>query len=334
MPAPVVIDVGVAEPPRELAAAIVSACTQAATGTECRLLRDVPNGPYTAIAIVTWEEGDRARVEVGLRRDPVSEWRTRELSFQHADADVERYRTVGFVIGGLATAARDEDAPGTPSGPPSAAAAAAAAAPPATTPAPAPPPKSAPAAPPPAATPEPNAPEPTPAPTPTRASSRGWIGLAAVVGGGLDEGPARYGGRFVAGLHVIPHVSAVVSLGASKRPRDAHGVVAQWLDAGVGASLTLFSPESSHLELRAEVLAEQFSAEAADNPGAGSSGIRTRVAGRAGVDGVLRIIGPVSLVGAGEATFGAATILKVGDEGVGATRNLELGAALGPRLDW
>lgn len=334
MPAPVVIDVGVAEPPRELAAALVGACTQAATATECRLLRDVPNGPYTAIAIVTWEEGDRARIEVGLRRDPVSEWRTRELTFQHADAEVERYRTVGFVIGGLATAARDEDAPGSPSGPPSAAAAAAAAAAPAPTPPPAPAPKPPPAAPPVATNSEPAAAEPSPVPTPPPSPSRGWIGLAAVVGGGLDEGPARYGGRFVAGLHVIPHVSALVALGASKRPRDAHGVVAQWLDAGIGASLAVFSPESSHLELRAEVLAEQFSAEAADNPGAGGSRIRTRVAGRAGVDGVLRIIGPLSLVGTGEATFGAATILEIGTENVGATRNLELGAALGPRLDW
>ena len=333
MPAPVVIDVGVAEPPRDLAAAIVGACTQAATGTECRLLRDVPNGPYTAIAIVTWEEGDRARIEVGLRRDPVSEWRTRELTFQRADADVERYRTVGFVIGGLATAARDEDAPGVPSGPPSAAATAAAAAP-ASTPAPAAAPKPPPVVAPPATPPEPAAPEPSPVPTPPPGPSRGWIGLSAVIGGGLDEGPARYGGRFVAGIHVIHHFSAVVALGASKRPRDAHGVTAQWLDAGIGATFALFSPERSHLELRVELLAEQFSAEAADSTAVGGSRIRTRVAGRAGLDGVLRVIGPLALVGSGEATFGAATILELGGEDVGATRNLELGATLGPRLDW
>ncbi|HTQ05136.1 MAG TPA: hypothetical protein VMI54_14830, partial [Polyangiaceae bacterium] len=95
MVAPIVVDVGVAEPQRELATALIDACSQAATGagTDCRLVRDAPNGPYTAIAIVTWEEGDRARVEVGLRREPASEWRTRELTFQAADAEVERYRS-------------------------------------------------------------------------------------------------------------------------------------------------------------------------------------------------------------------------------------------------
>jgi hypothetical protein len=163
MPAPIVIDVGVAEPPRDLAVALVDACTQAAMGNECRLLREVPNAPYTAIAIVTWEEGDRARVEVGLRRDPVSEWRTRELTFQHADADVERYRTVGFVIGGLATAARDEDAPGKP-------------VPAAPASAPKAPPVAPPAKPPPVARAAAAAPvvvEPSPVPTPAPVPSRG-----------------------------------------------------------------------------------------------------------------------------------------------------------------
>jgi hypothetical protein len=110
--------------------------------------------------------------------------------------------------------------------------------------------------------------------------------------------------------------------------------LAQWLDAGVGLSFTLFPPQGSHLELRAEVLAEQFSAEAEDSAGATDSRIRTAVAGRAGVDGVLRVIGPISLVAGGEATFRPATILEVGGESAGATRNLEVGAVLGPRLDW
>jgi hypothetical protein len=321
MPAPVVIDVGVAEPPRDLAVALVDACTQAAMGNECRLLREVPNGPYTAIAIVTWEEGDRARVEVGLRRDPVSEWRTRELTFQHADADVERYRTVGFVIGGLATAARDEDAP---SRPPEAAPA-----PGAKAPAVAPPPKAPPVAPRAAAAPV--VVEPSPVPTPAPVPSRGWIGVAGSIGGGLDEGSARYGGRLDAGIRVIPHLSAIVSLGASVRGRDAHGVSAQWLDAGIGLSFALFPPEGSHLELRGEVLVEHFSAEA---EGGSGSNIRTAAAGRVGFDGVLRIAGPISVVAGGEGTFRPATILDVDGESVGATRNFELGAVLGPRVDW
>src|SRR6266511_3836628 len=119
MPAPIVVDVGTPEPQRDLASALIDACTQAAASisAECRLVRDAPSGPYAAIAIVTWEEGDRARVEVGIRRDPVSEWRTRELTFQSADAAIERYLGVGVRVvphlsvvltGGASTRARDE----------------------------------------------------------------------------------------------------------------------------------------------------------------------------------------------------------------------------------
>src|SRR6187399_1112425 len=112
MPA-VVIDVGDAQPPRDLVVALVDACSQAAApaGTECHLVRDAQNEPYAAIAIVTWEEGGKVRVEVGVRKEPVSEWRTRELTFQAQDAEIERYKSIGFVIGSLATATRDEAAP-------------------------------------------------------------------------------------------------------------------------------------------------------------------------------------------------------------------------------
>ena len=228
MPAPIVIDIGVAEPPRELAAALVDACTQAASSTECHLVRDAPSGPYVAIAIVTWEEGDRARVEVGLRRDPVSEWRTRELTFQAADADVERYRSVGFVIGSLATAAHDDSATTTQ---PSAAS---------------PPPPSPPPPPPPIPIIEPTPVRPPPRPVP----SHGWVAIHGTVGGALDHGPARFGGRVGAGIRIIPPLAAIVSAGASTRSRDTLGVVPQWLDAGCGLTFAIWPPTGHHLELR------------------------------------------------------------------------------------
>src|SRR5262245_729974 len=108
MPLPIVIDVGVTDPPRELTTVLVEACTRAATEAECHLVREAPEGPYAAIAIITWEAEDRVRIEVGLRRETGAEWRSRQISFQSADVDVERYRSVGFVVGTLATSPSEE----------------------------------------------------------------------------------------------------------------------------------------------------------------------------------------------------------------------------------
>jgi len=327
MPAPVVIDPGMAEPPRELATALVDACSQAATGTECRLVRDAPSGPYSAIAIVTWEEGDKARVEVGVRRDPISEWRTRELTFQSGDVELERFRTVGFVIGSLATAPHDETAKPTTVLPE-------AGKPPVV-------------AKPPAAPKSSREPKPASAPSPvpvivaseppaqgrTKAElSRGWIGLVGTIGGGLDHGPARYGGRFGAGIRIVPHLAAIVSAGASVRGRDAQGMTAQWLDAGCGLNVAIFPPASHHLELRGEVIVEQFSAEAEKN-NEHDSRLRTAAAARVGADGVLAVAAPLSLFAGVETTFRSATIVHVGGVNAGATRYVEFGAVLGARLE-
>jgi len=314
MALPVVIDVGDAQPPRELIVALVEACTQAAApaGTECRLVRDAPNEPYIAIAIVTWEEGDKARVEVGVRRDPISEWRTRELSFQAQDAEVERYRSVGFVIGGLATSTRDEATPGPTAAPE-----------PPAPPLPPPAPKPAPAV------------EVRPESPPSSSSgpSRGWMGLGGTIGGGLDRGSARYGGRLSAGIRVVPQLAAIISGGASVRARDDTGLAAQWLDVGVGLAFAVWPISGPHLELRAEVLAEQFSADASNADGH-VTGIRTTPAGRVGVDGVVVVAAPLGVVVGGEATFRPATTVNVGSEKAGSTRNFELGATAGLRLDF
>lgn len=315
MPAPIVIDVGDATPQRELAAALVDACAQAAApaGSDCRLVRDAPNEPYTAIAIVTWEEGGKARVEVGVRRDPVSEWRTRELTFQAQDAEIERFRSVGFVIGSLATASRDDAVPKT-----------------APEPEPEPPkPPPPPPAPPHAPVVAPKAKPSTPPPAPV---GRGFIGLGGTLGGGLDRGAPRYGGRLNAGIRIVPHLAAIVSAGASFRARDDKGLSAQWLDAGAGLSFSLLPPERSHLELRLELLAEQFTAGVVDD-GEHASGIRTVLATRAGFDAVFVLMGPLELVVSGESTLRPATTLYVRGERAGATRNFELGTAAGLRLD-
>jgi hypothetical protein len=134
MAAPVVIDMGIAEPPEVLVASMVEACQKAVGDGECRLVREAPQGPYRAIAILTWDGPDKVRIEVGLRREVGTEWRTRALTFQPEDVELERFRSVGFVVGTLAS----EEAP--PAPPPEVKPSAPAAPPPKPAPPPPPPP--------------------------------------------------------------------------------------------------------------------------------------------------------------------------------------------------
>jgi hypothetical protein len=336
MPAPIVIDVGVADPPRELASALVDACTQAATsaGIDCRLVRDAPNGPYTAIAIVTWEEGERARVEVGLRREATSEWRTRELTFQAADADVERYRSVGFVIGSLATAARDEAVPKTapkPEPKPEATPEPKPETKPETKPEPPPPPVTAPKATPVVVGNEPVEPPSEPGP-PSSPRRYGWIGVVGTAGGGLDRGGARWGGQLSLGVRVLPRLAALASGGASVRPRDAPGLMARWIEGGVGAAVLIGPKNGPHLDLRGQLLLEQFWADAESDA---QSQHMTRVAfgGRVGADGVLAVGDIVDVVVGVEMTFMPPTSVNIGDQSAGASRIAELAASAGLRFE-
>lgn len=335
MPAPIVVDVGVADPQRELATTLVDACTQAATsaGIDCRLVRDAPNGPYTAIAIVTWEEGDRARVEVGLRREPASEWRTRELSFQAADAAVERYRSVGFVIGSLATAARDDAVPG--SAPAAATSAEAKPEPkpeakPEPKPEPPPPPLTPPKA---TVVPVVNEPvEPRHPSQPTVPRKYGWIGVVGTAGGGLDRGGARWGGQGWLGVRVLPHIAAIASGGASLRPRDAQGVAARWINGGVGVAAWVGPKDSLHADFRGELLVENFKANVESDAGTDQ---HTRVSpgARVGADGVLPLGDFFDFVLGVDMTFRPSTTVRVGGQYMGATRNVELGASAGFRVE-
>jgi hypothetical protein len=333
MPAPIVIDVGIVDPQRELVTALVDACTQAATsaGTECRLVRDAPSGGYAAIAIVTWEEGDRARIEVGIRREPSSEWRTRELVFQGADAPIERYRSVGFVVGSLATAVHDDTATKAPVAEvahPTPAVAGAAR--PDPKPLVAPKPVRAPAG---EADPEAE-PEPEPGPGSNRnVPRRGWVGIAGTIGGGLDRGSARLGGSLDVGVGVVKHLYVLLSAGASTRARDDSGVAPQWLDAGVGLGVQIGHPKSLHLDCTSQVIAEQFTAQA--RVGAErAENTRTTAGARFSAAGVLPLVAGFDFVLGGQLVFRPATRVHVTGLPDGSTRNAELGAFVGVRLEF
>jgi hypothetical protein len=309
MVAPVVIDLGVADAPRESVQVLVDACTQAAAETECHLVRDAPEGPYAAIAIITWEAGDRIRIEVGVRRTEGAEWRSRELTFQPGDVEIERYKSVGFVIGTLATA-QDPDGAKAP-----------------TAPRPEDPVRESP--------PEPLRPAPSERLPPREhaAPLQGWVSVSGVASRALSEGAPRVGGSFRVGVRLVSSLSVMVSAGASSRPRDDRGLLLSWLDTGLGLGLAFGDATTSRLELRADVLVERLSAEARMSSDVDAGG-RTQPAARLGLDGVWQVSTPFAVV-AGVDLLGrpSVTRFRVGGEDVGAAGMLELGGTLGARLD-
>jgi hypothetical protein len=91
-----------------LVPALLETCTLGAQPRgQCILGQDaVQPEEGTSVAIVAWDGPARtaAHVEVGLRRGARQAWRTRDITFAAADAEIEKWRTVGFAI---ATVAED-----------------------------------------------------------------------------------------------------------------------------------------------------------------------------------------------------------------------------------
>lgn len=92
---------------------LLSACNDAARGGQCRLAskKAASDAPADAVAVVTWN-GDWARVEVWRHRGRAGfePPRARELEFDATNPPLERWRTLGFVAGTLASDTADEEA--------------------------------------------------------------------------------------------------------------------------------------------------------------------------------------------------------------------------------
>jgi hypothetical protein len=99
---PIAVEIAPLEGHREEASVLLAACSRAAADAECVLAADAPQGGAAAVAIVTWQSDGQAFVEVGMRRAGQPQWRSRNVTFGAGDETVERWRTVGFVIGTLA----------------------------------------------------------------------------------------------------------------------------------------------------------------------------------------------------------------------------------------
>jgi hypothetical protein len=228
-----------------LAPALLETCTLGAQPRgQCVLGQDAMEPEEGAsVAIVAWDGPGRtaAHLEVGMRRGARSTWRTRDVTFAFGDAEVEKWRTVGFAI---ATVAEDlfqlEDEEAKPPAPPPAA-------------------------------PVPVPPEPQPAGAPHERDPRSWLDAAASVDTGAASSWA-FGGalRFA---HMLDAGRLFVAAGASctvqRVDADGLSIVRPGLSADAGL-VALRLGDRWRIALRAGIVL-QFVEVAGTEPATGLS---------------------------------------------------------------
>lgn len=77
---------------------MLEACSAGLRGARCVRAPGADAVQPHAIAMVSWRGSSGVSIEVGLGRQSPPVWRTRELSFEAADPELERWRAVGFTI--------------------------------------------------------------------------------------------------------------------------------------------------------------------------------------------------------------------------------------------
>lgn len=321
MAAPIVVEVYAPAPrPAELAA-LIAACSRAATPKECISSDAKSAEPPLGVAIVR-REGDRARIELGLRSAPSAEWSTRDLVFQPGDDELERYRAIGFAIGTLVAGQMDPNTPaGTAQPEPDEEAE------------PLPPPLPAPVSEraPPADT-RPDEPPPEPAPEP-RTGRSVWMDAGGNVALGLIPGPPRAGGAVRAAVELIPHsFFAVVEGGYAERVGD-EPVRVRWFSVAGGVGHPL-APHvrSLGVDLRLLFALERVAVTATEGQLSASDG-RWKPGVVAAVDGYWNVTAPVGIL-LGAATFidPKHTVVLSGSQQVGETPALGLSGFIGVRV--
>jgi hypothetical protein len=312
VPSPIVVDVYAPQPrPQELSV-LIAACSRAAAPNECITSDTKTTDSPLGVAIVR-REGDRARIEIGLRNVASAEWTTRDLVFQAGDDELERYRAIGFAIGTLV--ARQGEPPATE---------------PATPEAEPPKPAKVPPEPKPAA-PLPPVTEPV---RPTTHHPRAtWVDLSGSVGLGLIPGPPRVGGGLRAGTDLVPRgLFAVAAVGYAERIGEP-ALRARWLNIALG----LGHPLSPHLralgvDLRLMFGLERLSVTAFDDERtAGDTRWKPGIV--AGIDGHWNVARPLSLLLSADTFIDPRrTEIRRAGQSAGETPALGLTGFLGLRL--
>jgi hypothetical protein len=313
VPAPIVVEVYAPQPQPQELSVLLSACSRAASPNEC-VSSDVKTAePPLGVAIVR-RDGEHARIELGLRNAKTSEWSTRDLTFQPADDELERYRAIGFAIGTLVARQTEPPAPAAPaedSG----------------TERVAPPPE--PEQPLPVEPEQPERHAPT-KPAPARAT---WVDVAGGAGLGLIPGPPRVGGALRAASELTPGgFFGVVETAYAERVGEPELRV-RWLSmaAGVGHSLAP-NLHTLRVELRLMLGVERLAATAYLDPYSATDS-RWKPGVVAALDAHWNALPPVGVV-LSAATFidPRRTEVRVAKEGAGETPPLGLNGFLGVRL--
>ncbi len=308
---PVVIELGPADAASPHAAALIRACTEAASGGECRTGTPDETGAR-AVVIVSWDGGRRqARIEIGMNQSGKNRWVNRRLSFNETDPEPERWRAVGLVIGALVgeteREAEQEKAAPVPAAKPESK--------------PTPKPRTEPAAPPP----EPPAP-------PARAATRLWLGVDGIAGPALDDGTWRLGAGAIA-VYDVPGLPVLGSVAARyvARPADDRDVDARWLGLSLGLGLRHHPMPAPRLEGRAEAILERLEASVGggrrDSAGRWYPGMRLLlgVGPELGDWGVLLASGEITGITQG-------TLVTLENQRVGRAPPLTWALSLGARL--
>jgi hypothetical protein len=242
----IVIEIAAPNVSDDALAVLVASCTRTAREAECVLTKNASDQQPAAVAIVSQQGEDKLRVEVGVRQGDHDSWHTKDFAFLASDQALDRWRAVGFAIGTLAESdpppvPRPASAPEKPAEPPSG-------------------PVS-------ALPPPPSAPKPKQKPKP---SPQLFVGAMAIFGRGLDQGPWRIGSALYAdlGLQRVPVFFTFGGSAATRVTSDSFGASARWIDLFGGAGVGLLGAlGSSGLELRAQLLAEEFDVSASSVDG-------------------------------------------------------------------
>jgi hypothetical protein len=307
VPAPIVVEVYAPQPSAQELGALIAACRRAAAPNECVSSDVKTSEPPLGVAIVR-REGDRARIELGLRGGPSAEWSTRDLVFQPGDDELERYRAIGFAVGTLVArqvapaAAETEEAPSEP--PPS----------------PAPPVVAPPA-------------KRRLSPSVGSGSLRStWVDVAGQAGLGLIPGPPRVGGAFRTASELAARgLFAVAELGYTERLGEPT-LRARWLHVSVGVGHPLSRLRSLSVEVRLALALERLAVTAVEQERSQAES-RWKPGAVAAIDGHWEFAPPVGLL-LSAATFidPQRTLIRSGGEVAGETPALGLGGYLGLRL--
>ena len=101
---PVFIELPTSDAPPSAAAALINACRASAAGRSCELSVSARSAESDVVASVDFVDAEQrlATIRIGLGQLPGRTWQTRRMEFRPADDTVERWRSVGLVIGTLA----------------------------------------------------------------------------------------------------------------------------------------------------------------------------------------------------------------------------------------